>query len=182
MATHVALLRGVNVGGKNKLPMKELVALAEAAGAKGARTYIQSGNLVFEATAAAARAFPGRLEAALAGRGLRVPVVQRSADELAAVVEGNPWLARGADPKTLHVAFLLAAPEPARLAALDPARSPPDAIVARGRELFLHLPNGVGRSKLTNDYLDRTLGTTTTVRNWNTVLALLDLARGGALG
>lgn len=178
VAAHVALLRGVNVGGKNKLPMKDLVALAEEAGAKAPRTYIQSGNLVFEASAAAARAFPRRLEAALAARGLRVPVVLRSADELVAAVAGNPWLARGAEPKALHVAFLAAAPEPARLAALDPARSPPDALEARGRDLFLHLPNGVGRTKLTNDYLDRTLGTTSTVRNWNTVLALLALARG----
>jgi uncharacterized protein (DUF1697 family) len=179
--TWIALLRGLNVGGKNRLAMADLAAAFEAAGAEAARTFIQSGNVLFEAPAARA---PGVAEAArrtLASRhGLEVPVVLRSAAELSAVVEGNPFLGPGVDPDLLHVAFLAQRPPAAAAAALDPLRSPPDRLELRGRDLFLHLPNGVARTRITNAWLDRTLGTTSTVRNWRTVLALLELATGPA--
>ncbi len=173
----VALLRGINVGGKHKLPMAELARIFDELGCSEVRTYIQSGNVVYLAEAALAARVPALVAAALeAQRGFAVPVVGRSAAELAAVAAGNPFLAEGADPATLHVAFLAAAPRAAAIAALDPDRSPPDRFHLVGRELYLCLPNGVARSKLTNDYLDRTLGTTSTIRNWKTVLALVELA------
>jgi len=176
---HVALLRGINVGGKNRLRMADLVALLEEAGARDARTHLQSGNAVFAASRALAERLPRRLSAALAREhGLTVPVVLRSARELAAVAAHNPFLDEGADPSTLAVAFLAERPARSALAALDPERSPGDRLVARGRELYLHFPNGAARSKLTNAYLDRTLGTTSTVRNWRTVRALADLVGG----
>lgn len=176
-ASYVALLRGVNVGGKNRLPMAELSAIFERAGCTGVRTYIQSGNVVFGASARVAAQVGAQVSAALAERlGLRVPLVLRSAAELRAVVEGNPFLREREDPKRLHVAFLERAPTASARAALDPSRSPPDRFVARGRELYLCCPNGMARTKLTNDYLDRTLGTVSTVRNWSTVLALCELA------
>ena len=173
-STHVALLRGLNVGGKNRLPMHELAALFEAAGCGAVRTYIQSGNVVFQAPAALARTLPARVSAAiLKAHGHRVPVVLRTAEELRAVGRGNPF---PDSPEILHVAFLAGWPSAAAVAALDPGRSPPDELEVRGRELYLRLPNGVARTKLTNAYLDRTLGTTSTLRNWRTVLALVELA------
>jgi uncharacterized protein (DUF1697 family) len=175
----VALLRGLNVGGRNVLPMEELKGLFADAGCADVRTYIQSGNVLFTATAALARRLPRLLSEAIAtGFGHQVPVVVRSADELREVATRNPFPEAAAAPKRLHVAFLAEAPTPAAVKALDPARSPPDAFVVRGREVYLSLPNGVAGTRLTNDYLDRTLATVSTLRNWRTVKELVALLDG----
>ncbi len=173
---HVALLRGVNVGGKNLLSMKVLAEIFAASGCTDVKTHLQSGNVVLRARAATARRLPAAVSAAIEARtGLSVRVVQRTADELLEVARAHPLAKKGDDPRTLHVAFLAAVPAPAAAAALDPSRSPGDTFLVRGREVFLRLPGGVGKSKLTNDYLDRTLGTFSTVRGWNTVQALAAL-------
>lgn len=179
-ATHVALLRGVNVGGKNRLPMADLVALIHEAGGREARTYIQSGNAVFHVGARAAVGFEAKLSKVIAARlGITVPVVLRSVEELRRVAGAHPLAGPEHDAgKQLHVGFLAAAPAADRVAALDPARSPPDAFVVQGSEIYLLAPNGVARTKLTNAYFDSKLGTTSTFRNWATVLALLALAEG----
>lgn len=170
----VALLRGVNVGGKNKLPMAALVEICEAAGARDVTTFIQSGNALFRADAAEAAALAPRIAAGIEARfGFRAPVVLRSADELRAVVENNPYAADDLD--IVHVAFLAGAPSAAQAASLDPNRSPPDEFTLRGRELYLRLPNGVARTKLTNAWLDAKLGTVSTVRNWRTVCKFVAL-------
>lgn len=175
----IALLRGVNVGGKNKLPMKELAAIFVALGCHDVRTYIQSGNVVFRAAPAIWEALPGLVTHALRERlGLDVPLVVRTLARWRRVVEENPFLAGDADRAKLHVAFLADEPAAARVAKLDPDRSPPDELAARGGEVYLHCPNGMARTKITTAYLDGTLGTTSTVRNWNTVTALLALAEG----
>jgi uncharacterized protein (DUF1697 family) len=175
--TYVALLRGINVGGKNKLPMKDLIALCTEAGCGDVRTHIQSGNVLFSA----APKLAGGLAADIARRieaecGFGVPVVLRDAAELAAVPHDNPF-AKGTDPDHLHVAFLATAPSKAQIAALDPQRSPPDRFAVRGRDIYLALPNGVARSKLTNAYFDSKLATVSTLRNWRTVLKLIELAQ-----
>ena len=122
---------------------------------------------------------PALVAAAIAERfGFDAPVVTRTADELREVREHNPFLAAGAEPAALHVVFLADHPSPARAAALDPNRSPGDAFALRGRDVYLHCPNGVARTKLTNDYFDTTLATVSTARNWQTVLRLLELAQG----
>ena len=105
-------------------------------------------------------------------------VVLRSRDELAAVVRDNPFLTARVDTAELHVAFLADEPVAEAVARLDPRRSPPDELAVRGREVYLHCPNGVARSRLTNAYFDTTLGTVSTSRSWRTVLKLLDLAGG----
>jgi len=176
---YVALLRGINVGGKHLLPMRDLVPLFGEAGCSDARAYIQSGNVVFHARPALARRVPALIGKAVEDRfGLRVPVVVRNADELRAVTKGNPFLKGGADIATLHVAFLADSPSAAAVAALDPDRSPPDRFAVRGREIYLQYPNGAARTKLTNQYFDSRLSTTSTARNWRTVLKLLELAGG----
>jgi uncharacterized protein (DUF1697 family) len=177
-ATLVAPLRGVNLGGHNKLPMRDLVAVFEALGCGDVRTYIQSGNVVARAPASTVDGLADAVSKALGeGFGLTVPVVLRTGDELAAVVAANPYLAAGADPATVHMMFLREAPTAAQVAALDPARSPGDAFTVRGGDVFLHCPNGFARTKLTNEYFDRKLATVSTVRNWKTVLALLAMAQ-----
>lgn len=176
---YIALLRGINVGGKNMLPMKDLVRLCSDAGYSEVKSYIQSGNLVFRAKSALAPRLPALFEQAISDRfGIRVPVVVRSADELRRLAKGNPFLHAGADTAILHVAFLSDLPGAAAVAALDPNRSPPDQFAVRGREIYLQCPNGIGRTKLTNQYFDSKLGVTSTIRNWRTVLKLLELAGG----
>ncbi len=173
-STHVALLRGVNVGGKNCVPMKDLAEIFAKAGCTGVRTYIQSGNVLFRATPAATEALPTRITAQIANRfGFQIPVVLRTAEQLAAAIENNPF--REIPQEALHLYFLAGVPDAVRAAQLDPDRSKPDTFIVQGREIYLHLPNGIGRSKLTNAYFDSKLATTSTARNWRTVLKLLEL-------
>jgi len=177
----VALLRGINVGGKNKLPMNDLAELFTETGCSDVRTYIQSGNVVFCAPSTVVRSLPARVADAVERRfGFRVRLVLRSGVDLQDVVARNPFLRRrGVDPRTLHVGFLATKPTAARVAALDPDRSPPDEFQVRGREIYLFCPNGMGRTKLTNDYFDSKLATVSTVRNWHTVLTLCEWAAAG---
>lgn len=172
-----ALLRGINVGGKNRLPMSDLKRIFADAGCQDVRTYIQSGNVVFRADEKLANRIPATVAQSITDRhGLRVPVVLRSIDELRALTGSNPFIAIGKDPARVHVAFLADEPDKSKVAALDPDRSPPDELIARGSEIFLFCPNGMARTKLTNTYFDSKLETTSTVRNWRTVLKLLELA------
>lgn len=176
MARFLALLRGVNVGGRNRLPMAELRALLATAGGERVRTHLQSGNALFDAAAGAAPAVARRLEAALRdGPGLECPVLLRSVVELGRAMEASPFL-ETEGPEHLHLAFLRDRPEAASVRALDPERSPGDSFAVIGKEVHLHCPNGLARTKLTSAWLDRALATTSTTRNWRTLTALLRLA------
>ena len=124
---HIALLRGINVGGRHKLPMKTLVEIFDEAGCTDVKTYIQSGNVVYGAEPELAARIPAVVKASIRERcGFEVPVVTRTAEDLRGVVAGNPFLREGVDEKTLHVAFLADLPAEDAVAALDPRRSPPD--------------------------------------------------------
>lgn len=173
MTTYVALLRGVNVGGSNKVPMADLRAMFETNGMVDAQTLIQSGNVVFAASGTEA-ALVARIEAAIAETfSLSITVMVRSKAHLARALANDPFA--DAPPNLAHVAFLSAKPAAKAVAALDPDRSPPDAFRVRGREVYLHYPNGSGRSKLSGDYLERVLGVRATVRNRNTIGKLLEM-------
>ena len=174
---NVALLRGVNVGGRNKLPMKELAAMFVDAGCNNVRTYIQSGNVLFRVEPTLDQDIPSLISASILSRfGYRVPVVTRTARELRGIVQANPFMERGDGPDKLHVAFLSEVPAHANVEALDANRSAPDEFAVLGREIYLCCPDGLARSKLTNDYFDSRLAATSTMRNWKTVLKLLDMA------
>jgi uncharacterized protein (DUF1697 family) len=169
----VALLRGVNVGGRHRVPMEALAGFFEEAGCTDVRTVIQSGNVLFRAGAAVARAAPALVSARIEEAfGHRPAMVIRSAKEMAEVALGNPFLAEGYDEELLHVVFLAKKPAAAALAALDPAHSLGDRFAVRGREVYLFLPRGVSGTKLTSDYFDRTLETVGTWRNWRSVRRL----------
>jgi uncharacterized protein (DUF1697 family) len=172
VAKYVALLRGINVRGKNALSMTALRGHFEKAGCRNVRTYIQSGNVLFEAPPGVATALQAEIpKAILGGEGLTVPVVLRTLAELAAIVKGNPF-AKEPDEKILAVAFLTTKPSPVQCAALDPNRSPGDTFDAREREIYMHCPSTLGRTKLTTAYFDRVLEQTTTIRNWATTKKL----------
>ena len=178
MPTWVALLRGINVGGKNLLPMTNLAGLFEQAGCAGVRTYIQSGNVLFTASRARAEKLPGLIASGIADRfGYQVPVLLRTAAELGETIRRSPFLEAGASENWLHVLFLANQPDAGRVGTLDAFRSPPDAFAVRGREIYLQCPNGVGNTKLTNAYFDSRLATISTGRSWRTVLKLFELAQ-----
>lgn len=173
MTSMVALLRGINVGGRNRLAMVDLRAIAADLGYRDIATYIQSGNLLFATEQTAARVGP-ELEAAIASATEVAPsVVVRAGRELLKVRDRNPYLARGVDSAHLHVVF---APGNAKaaVASLDLSAFGPDSAVAIGGELYLHLPNGVGRSKLATAIAKRGAAAGT-MRSWKTVLALAEL-------
>jgi uncharacterized protein (DUF1697 family) len=177
---YVALLRGINVGGKNSLPMKDLAAMFEKAGCSHVTTYIQSGNVVFKADAKLAQQIAGIISKEVKkGFKLEVPVVVRSAGELLKISQKNPFFKKGGTVDTVHVAFLLHTPHQTAIQSLDAQRSPGDAFEVAGSEVYLHCPKGFGRTKLTNQYFDSKLGTTSTIRNWKTVLKLLKLTQTG---
>jgi uncharacterized protein (DUF1697 family) len=171
VTAYVALLRAVNVGGRNSVSMAALREALAGRGLDDVSTVLQSGNVLFSSSkseAAVAKLVQGTIAETF---GIDGAVVVRSAAEVAAVAAHNPFLQSGEerDPKTLHVAFLEAAPARAAVAKLDPVRSPPDAFDVRGREVYLSYPDGSGRSKLTLAYLERVLGVEGTARNWRTV-------------
>jgi uncharacterized protein (DUF1697 family) len=175
-AKYVALLRGINVGGKNMLSMKELVKIFVTAGCADVRTYIQSGNIVF----CAEQKVVNRLADVTARQveerfGLKVPVVLRTAAELDSVIRENPFCKAGVVAEMLHVSFLAEWPSPELLAGLDARRSSPDEFEVAGREIYMKLVNEVSRTKLTNAYFDSKLKTMSTMRNWRTILKLAEM-------
>jgi uncharacterized protein (DUF1697 family) len=178
-AKQVALLRGINVGGKNKLPMKDLVAMFVEAGCDDVRNFIQSGNIIFRAAPRLSAKLPGLIATEIATRfGYRTPVLLRTLEQLENVIANNPFVeAAGADEKALYVMFLADLPSQASVANLDADRSPPDLYMVLGQEIYLNLVNGAANTKLTNAYFDKQLATTSTARNWRTVNKLLELMK-----
>jgi uncharacterized protein (DUF1697 family) len=177
--TYVALLRGINVGGKNKMPMQALIGICSEAGCTNVQTYIQSGNVIFQAPPEIAEALPLKIATLITERfGYRIPVLLRTAIQLAEIVRSNPFLEQNFSKEALHVMFLRDLPSAEKAASLDPSRSSPNAFAVRGSEIYLHLPNGVKDTKLTNAYFDTKLATISTSRNWKTVATLLGLMGG----
>jgi len=178
MSNYVSLLRGINVGGHNKILMAELRAVYAQLGLDPVRTYIQSGNVVFGGGKGSASAMARTLEKAITDAfGFEVPVVIRTSAEMERVVAGNPFLAEGADPSTLSVAFLGSAPSESAAAAMAAYTVGPDELRVVGLEAYLHYPEGQARTKLTPTFMERSLGVIGTTRNWRTVNTLLDMAR-----
>ena len=169
----VALLRGINVGGRNVLPMAELRAVLEASGMTDVRTYIQSGNIVFRS----ADPEPALVIATVLRNafGIDAPVVVRSLGELERIAGAHPELDGDVPPKWLH-AFVLDRPADASDAP-DPDRFGPDRLVVDGREIYATYPNGSGRSKLTLDVIERSFGVVATARNVSTLAAIVALGR-----
>ena len=180
MPTYVSLLRAVNLGSHQKLKMSELAAAYESSGVTNVRTYIQSGNVVFQATSALAERVGTEVPRRIAeGFGLRVPVIIRTTKEFRDTVKRHPFVAEARDPTHLHIGFLADVPHPESVASLDPARSDVDSFAVLGKAVFLYVPGGMARTKLTTDYFDRRLGTVMTVRNWRTVNTLVEMIGTG---
>lgn len=176
MPAYIAMLRGVNVG-HNSLKMERLRDLCAALGFKEARTYVQSGNVVFKAERSPS-VCASKLERVLATE-VRLPVsiIVRTPAEMRAIITHNPFLKRrGIETTKLHVTFLAEAPGKAVRDALSRIAGGDDEYRLVGKNIYLYCPNGYGRMKLSNNALEKALGVRATTRNWNTVNMLYAMA------
>jgi uncharacterized protein (DUF1697 family) len=172
----VALLRGINVGRNKRIAMTDLRALVGGLGYSDVSTHLQSGNVIFTGGRKTSDAVAAELSAAIQETlGMRVSVVVRSRDELAAVVASNPMPEHTDDPKKFMVAFLATQPPTGSLDGLDPTEYEPDRFALVGREVYVYYPDGLLASKLTNELWEKRIGVVATTRNWRTVTRLLDL-------
>lgn len=177
MATWVAFLRGINVGGNHKLPMKELAALLGDEGLSDVATYIQSGNVVFRCSRATAAALEKRIGTAVSKQyGFQPRVLVLSAAELERAAAANPFPQADADPKSLHLFFLAKRPPAPKLDALHALAAGSEAFELIDKIFYLHTPDGFGTSKLA-ERAERHLGVDATARNWRTVGKVLEMAK-----
>jgi uncharacterized protein (DUF1697 family) len=178
-SSYIALLRGINVGGHKIIKMELLRKEFEGMGFADVATYVQSGNVVFKAPAKAVVDLPERIEEMLLRRfEMAVPVIVRTSEEIGDVARSNPFLKEaGIDVSKLHVCFLSEMPQKSAVKALNAIAAGDDRFNCCGREIFLHCPNGFGRTKLSINAFEKILSVRATTRNWNTVNKLREMAR-----
>ncbi len=181
MTRYVALLRGINVGGHNRLPMATLRGVVESVGGTDVVTYVQSGNVVFTAPTGARTpaqatrtpALAADIRAALAAETrLDIAFVLRTAGEWRAMIAGNPYPAAASEAKTLHITSFAAPPA---VDTVDLNRFAPELFTLIGSDIYMHLPSGMGVSKLAIALERATRARPGTTRNWTTVLAIEQL-------
>lgn len=178
MAVVIAMLRGVNVGGHNKIKMEELRGLCKSLKLRDACTYVQSGNLIFRTEERDLDLLAKRLQNAVERKfGFRPDVILRSAAEMRGVIGRNPFAKRrGIEPNRLLVTFLASEPElEAREKAAQLNTAPEELRIDR-RELYIYYPNGMARPKVSWATIERVLKTSGTGRNWNSVTKMLEMA------
>lgn len=178
-STFIALLRGINVTGRNKIAMSDLRSLCADIGWTDVQTYIQSGNLVFNAAVAPPPSLEAELEQAVEARfGLTIPVIVRAAADWPVYIQGNPFPEEsGREPNLVMLALSKSPPHQDAASSLQDRVANGERIVQVGDALWIHYPDGVGRSKLSPALFDRLVGSPVTARNWRTVLRLDELTR-----
>ena len=176
MNTLVSMLRGVNVGGHRRMPMSELAELFASLGFADVRTYVQSGNVVFKHPQADITHIARQIERGLKSRlDLDVTVFIRTPEELERLVAHVPFAKT--DPSKLHVTFLQSKPATIPTNEINAVAGEGERFSISDTEVYLFLPNGYGRSKLSNSFFERVLKVPATTRNWRTVTTLLDMAK-----
>ena len=176
MTTSIALFRGINVGGKNILPMHDLRGLLQDLGCEDVRTYIQSGNAVFRHSESTSRIEERIRKAILTSHGFEPAVLLLTADRLEKAVRSNPFPEGESDPSKLHLFFLAGAPKSPDSDAIDSIRADSERFSVIGGVAYLHAPDGIARSKLAAR-VERVVGVAATARNWRSVTKILEMAR-----
>ncbi|MFZ5876092.1 MAG: DUF1697 domain-containing protein [Nitrospirota bacterium] len=175
--TYIALLRAINAGGVNSLPMKDFVKLLDSMRLDNVKTYIQTGNAVFHAKETAVAGLPDKIKATIQrSRGFTPEVILLRLDELESAIASNPYPEADSDPKTLHLTFLLRAPRAPDLTALEKIRKNSERFALKGRVFYFHAPDGVARSKAFSR-IEKSLGVVGTARNWRTACRILEMAQ-----
>jgi uncharacterized protein (DUF1697 family) len=180
MGVVISMLRGVNVGGHNKIKMEALRALYESLKLRDAQTYVQSGNVVFRTDERDVARLGKRIEDGIERKfGFRPDVILRTAAEMRGVVAKNPFAKRrGIEPGKLLVSFLASDPAEEGLEKVRQMKCDPEELRIEGREIYIYFPNGAGQSKLNWAGLGKMLKTAGTARNWNSVTKMLEMAEG----
>ena len=178
MPVFISMLRGVNVGAHNRIKMDALKVLYESLGFKDARTYVQSGNVIFRAREQDLAKLAKKIQDGIAKRFSFTPsVVVRTKQEMRAAMEASPFRDRGdIEPGKLLVTFLSGAPPAGAEKNLSDLKGYPEELHLRGRELYIYFPNGAGKSKLPWSQVDKLVGVSGTARNWNSVTKMLEMA------
>jgi uncharacterized protein (DUF1697 family) len=178
MTVVISMLRGVNVGGHNKVKMDALRALYESMKLREAQTYVQSGNVIFRTDERDIARLAKRIEDGIERKlGFRPDVILRTATEMSEVIARNPFAKRrGIEPSKLLVSFLASDPGAEAREKVRQMKCDPEELRIEGREMYIYFPNGVGRSKLSLVRLEKTLKTPGTARNWNSVTKMLEMA------
>jgi uncharacterized protein (DUF1697 family) len=175
MKTYIALFRGINVGGTNVLPMKDLVTLLENTGSLNVRTYIQSGNAVFQNEEEKASLLSSKIRAAIKeSHGFEPQVLLLTPEEMVRAIESNPFPEAESEPKTLHVHFLASMPKDPDLGTLESIKSDRERFALKDKVFYLHAPDGIGKSKLAAN-AEKLLGVAVTSRNWRTVCKVMTM-------
>jgi len=182
MPIYVALLRGVNLGPHKRMKMERLRASFEALGFEQVQTYIQSGNVIFKTAKASPQTIARKIEDKIpADFGFPASVVIRTQQEMEKTISDSPFAKRkGIDLARLHVIFLPAPPEPVALKELANLTTAPDECSCTGREIYLHLPNGMSKSSLVNNPIERRHLKGATTRNWQTVNKIFEMCQACA--
>jgi uncharacterized protein (DUF1697 family) len=178
MAMVIAMLRGVNVGGHNKIKMEALRALCKSLKLRDACTYVQSGNVIFRTEEKDLELLAERIQRKIEQRfGFRPEVILRTLGELKAVIARNPFAKRrDIEPGKLLVFFLTGDPGSEIRGKIMNIKTEPEELYFDGRELYIHFPNGMGRSKMSWPKIEKALKTAATGRNWNSVTMMLEMA------
>ncbi len=177
MKTYIALFRGINVGGKNVLPMQELIAILDGLGAKNVNTYIQSGNAVFQIEEHDISQFSHKITVEIKQhKGFEPCVLLLGLEGLEKAIEENPFPEAEANPKTLHLGFLASAPDNPDMKKIAALKTASERFYLSDRVFYLHAPEGVGRSKLAAG-VEKLLGVPMTDRNWRTVCKIWEMAK-----
>lgn len=175
LTTVVSLLRGINVAGYRMLKMSEVAELYVSIGFSDVRTYLQSGNVLFSNKDQDTSRLEEQIEKALKKRfGVDVKVFTRTPKDLQKLIAGNPFAKK--ERTRLYVTFLHSKPTQVPLQRLNPAREDGEEFSVSGKEVYLFLPNGSGKTKLSNAFFEKVLGVPATTRNWNTVTSLAEIA------
>jgi uncharacterized protein (DUF1697 family) len=177
MKTYIALFRGINFGGNNIIPMRELVVLLENLGLQDVKTYIQSGNAVFRSKEKNTGKLSGQISAEIKkSRGFEPKVLILTFDEMEKAAGSNPFPKAESDHKSLHAFFLAAPPANPDLNRLESLRTGSERFELKGNVFYLHTPDGIGRSKLAAN-VERCLGVSITGRNWRTVQKIIEMTK-----
>lgn len=175
MSQWIALLRGINVGGRNIIPMQELTDLLEKLGCQNVKTYIQSGNVVFDFSGPDPISLPAKITGSIAEeRGFEPGVLLFDSERLDRIVSQNPFTEDEIEPKTLHVYILDSAPAAPDMQALENVAATGERFRLTGDNFYLHAPNGIGRSKLAAK-VEKAMGVAATARNWNTIIKIRNM-------
>jgi uncharacterized protein (DUF1697 family) len=176
MQTFIALFRGINVGGNTILPMRDLIETLEGLGLKNVKTYIQSGNVVFQSAQTNAVELSRKISAAIEkAHGLSPQVLLLGIKELQAAIAANPFPQGEREPKSLHLFFLDDVPRQPDLETLESIKTKSEQFKLINKMFYLYAPDGIGRSKLAAK-VEKALGVTVTARNWRTVNEVMSIA------